>query len=126
MPLNDYEDIVCHADENNFVVIMPDGREYRMSATEFGKRVRDLAGYKGGNIRLISCKAGNSVLAQELANFLQVKVMAATENVNVSADGRIFISNDKHKAMMYFMGENVETTGKWLIFEPQKRGEVKC
>lgn len=92
-----------------------------MSAVEFANRLQNLTGYKGGNIRLISCKAGSGTLAQDLANLLQVKVMAATENVNVSADGRIFISNDKHRAMMYFMSENVEPTGEWLIFEPRKK-----
>jgi len=120
----DYEDIICHADENSFVIVMSDGSEYKMTAAEFAKRIKGTPGYKGGNVRLISCKAGRGKLAQELADLLKVKVMAATENVNVSYRGELFVSNDRQKAMMYFMGQKIDPTGTWIVFVPQDgRGE---
>ena len=59
--------------------------------------------------------------AQQLANELSVDVMAPTEALHIGVDGDLFISDNDELAYLYFEGENVIETGKWITFKPEER-----
>lgn len=105
-PLKNYEDVVCHADKYSFVFKDANGKESNVSAVEFAHIIKETPTYHGGNIRLISCEAGakDGVVAQAVADELQVRVLAASDVVSVYSDGVMSIDNN----------------GKWIEYLPRK------
>ena len=80
------------------------------------KYIQKTAEYKEGTpIRLISCGAGNELVAQVLANRLNVNVLAATETVNIYSDGEMKLGN-------HFIKTHKES-GEWILFKPKKGGK---
>lgn len=79
--------------------------------------------YKGGNIRLLSWNTGSleDGVAQQLADILQVDVLAPTEKLSVDENGRTLISNNQHLIRKWSRGENVADTGKWKLFTYKER-----
>jgi hypothetical protein len=65
--------------------------------------------YKGQAVRLIACStgAGQSPIAQDLANKLGAPVMAPNDIVWVFPNGRVVIGPDQDTA-----------TGSWVVFTP--------
>jgi len=100
-----------------------DGEEWSYNAKQAAEMIRNSQEFKGTDIRLISCQAGagDNSIAQLIADELGVNVKAPTEIVNVSPDGNIFVSDNETLAYMWYNGENVAETGKWVVFKPRKR-----
>lgn len=121
-PLEGFEDIVCHADPDGFLINLSDGGVVNYTPAEFVKILRESKGYHGGNIRLIACESGQKEngAAQQLADLLGVEVYAPTEIVHVDQDGNLFVSNSEVLAEMWYNGEEVKETGKWVIFKPKE------
>lgn len=124
-PLEDYEDIVIHADRESFLILEPESQDIinRLSPKEVADLIRNSSNYKGGSIRLLSCQSGygdRNSLAQELANELNVKVIAPTEILAISNTGDMFISDNQLLIDMWEAGEHVKETGKWETFKPLK------
>ena len=100
-PKAGFTDVFIHSTADSFHVLH-NGSWVKLSH-------RDVANYLGskgisGNLRLISCDAGQAQLAQNLANKLGVTVEAATTKVGVPTN---FISDPL-----------LELGGKWLQFLP--------
>ena len=99
-PIDDFYDVVCHANPDSFEIdLVGNGIDedfIPVTPEEFAERIKNSAGYDGGNIRLISCQAGakSDGAAQKIANILGKEVIAATEKVSVDDDGNIFISDN--------------------------------
>lgn len=121
-PLEGFEDIVCHADPDGFLINLSDGGVVNYTPAEFVKILRESKGYHGGNIRLIACESGQKEngAAQQLADLLGVEVYAPTEIVHVDQDGNLFVSNSEVLAEMWYNGEEVKEIGKWVIFKPKE------
>ena len=68
-------------------------------------------GYKGGPVRLISCKSGmgTASIAQNLANKLGTKVIAPSDSIWILSNGKINIGPNMYR-----------NVGEWLEFLPQK------
>lgn len=123
--LPDFEDIVFHADRNSFLILNPDTGdiEKRLSPKNVADLLRNSNNYGGGDIRLLSCQSGyggDNSLAQELANELNVKVLAPTEILAIDNTGKTFVSDNQLLIDMWGNGENVVETGQWITFKPGK------
>ena len=110
-PIKGYEDVVIHGDKIGFVFKDADGKESNVSVVEFANILKNSDSYHGGNIRLIACEAGaeDSIVAQALANELNVMVMAPTDIIRIDWNGDMIIGE-----------KGFTSTGKWVIFNPRK------
>ena len=101
IPKRGFTDVFVHASKDSFKVLH-NGKWVNLSH-------RDMANFlksKGvtGDIRLISCNAGQCNLAQNLANKLNVTVETATTKVGVPIDFR--------------SSPLLQPGGKWIPFTP--------
>lgn len=121
-PLKGYTDIVCHGSPSELLIYGMNEEEWSYSAAQAADMVRNSGGYDGGDIRLIACNTGSGprCIAQQLADALNVNVLAPTEAVFVSIDGELFVTDNGVLARMWNCGEAVKETGKWVLFRPKK------
>ena len=108
----EYEDMVIHGDSISFQIKNKDGIPIEnYTAVEFAEILRQDPNYHGGDIRLIACEAGAGEfsVAQILANELNVNVLAPTDIVWVSPDGKLSVGPTEF-----------ENTGKWKLFKPKR------
>ena len=130
-PIDSFEDSTCHADPYTFYIDMVgEGKEkdfIELSPADYAEAIRNSKTYRGGNIRLISCQAGalENGAAQQVADALQVIVMAPTEIVNVDENGEMFLTDNEILAEIWYDADREERakfkeTGKWLTFYPRK------
>lgn len=120
--LSDYETIVCHGSHNCIYLYGNNDEEFEYSASEFANMIINSSSYTGKPIRLMSCNTGSleNGFAQQLANIMGVTVLAPTEAIWVNSYGEIFISDYDVLAQMWYEGKNVNETGNWRKFFPQK------
>ena len=123
--LLNYDTVVCHGAENCVYLYSNNGEEFEYSAIEFADRIQNSSSYTGKSIRLMSCNTGSleNGFAQQLANIMGVEVMAPTEAIWVNSYGEVFISDYDVLAQMWYEGKNVNETGSWRKFFPQKGAE---
>ena len=90
---NGFYDVIAHGNPNS-ILIERNGVRYEVNHRTTSKLLKRDNGYKGGNIRLLSCNTGSSVhgFAQNLANKLNVVVEAPTKLVWVQTDGSYFVA----------------------------------
>ena len=130
-PIDGFEDFTCHADPYTFYIDMVgEGKEkdfIEFSPADYAEAIRNSKTYRGGNILLISCQAGviENGAAQQVADALQVIVMAPTEIVNVDENGEMFLSDNEILAEIWYDADReerakIKETGKWLTFYPKK------
>ena len=122
--LEGYDTIVCHGSEKYVYMYGNDDEEFEYGPGEFANLILNATGYTGKPIRLMSCNTGalEDGFAQRLSNILQVEVLAPTEAIWVNSYGEIFISNYDVLAQMWYEGKNINDTGIWKKFYPQKGG----
>ncbi len=131
-PESGFDDIVVHSDSNNFEIdLVGSGNEsdfVALTPAQMAERILNSRGYHGGDIRLIACKSGaeENGAAQRIANALNCRVKAPTENVNIDSKGRMFLSDNEVLAQMWNFASDEEKskfkeTGKWLVFNPQNK-----
>lgn len=122
--MNSYETIVCHGTADSILIYTNEDESIEYSAEEFARILRSSPSYHGGDIHLISCSTGakDDGFAQQLADIMQIHVLAPTEAVHVNADGRLFVSDNRILAEMYFENMSVKETGSWRLFSPGKEG----
>ena len=101
-----FEDICIHGDSNSVQRIV-DGMPVNMSPEEFAAFLKDNTSYRGGNIRLAACSAGqgNNSFAQQLSKLLGIAVKAPDDDVYYAPDEGVF-----------FVGSPYANTGKWRVF----------
>lgn len=121
-PLNDFEDFLIHGQPNLVEYETTNGQWIQLTAEDYAEALKQDEEYHGGNIRLLACKSGmlNDGFAQQLANIMNVKVIAPTQTLWIRADGEMFISDSEILADMWNDGEKVIETGAWKVFIPQK------
>ena len=128
-PIEGFEDFTCHADPDNFFIdLTGKGNEedyLLMSPEEYAKHIKESSVYKGGNVRIISCRAGAKAdgAAQRLADALERNVYAPTETVHVDENGEMFLADSDILAEMWYYSSDKETFkqhGQWLLFKPRK------
>ena len=109
--IDGYEDVVVHGDKYGFVFKDANGEESNVSVLEFAQILRESPDYHGGAIRLLSCETGaeDGFAAQQLANAMDVEVMAPSNTLFVWPDGKMTIGSDP-----------LTNDGKWIIFKPKK------
>jgi len=106
-PLKGYQDVIVHSDGASFEA---EG-EMDLNASELAEAIEQSSSFeKGSNIRLLACKAGQGQdsLAQQLTDELQVPVLAATDTVWASPDGRLTVGPTPY-----------QPTGGWKRFKPR-------
>lgn len=119
-PLENVEDVVCHADSDSFAFVDPVTGEVisEFSAHEMAAYINASQRYEHGKtVRLISCSAGakEDGLAQQLADELNAIVIAPTETLYVTATGDMYITDSP-------LGQFEKiNTGEWKIFSPRRR-----
>lgn len=118
----EYDTVVCHGSEYCVYMYTNEGEEIEYSAEEFAERIANATSYMGKDIRLMACNTGskNDGFAQQLANIMGVKVLAPTEAIWINSYGKIFISDYDVLAQMWYEGKEVNETGTWREFLPQK------
>lgn len=130
IPIEDYEDFTCHANPDAFEIdLVGNGNEkdfIELTPEEYAERIKNSSAYQGGNVRLISCRAGakKDGAAQRLANALSKNVMASTEKVRVDEDGNIFLTDNDILAEIWYYASKEERatfhqTGSWITFKPK-------
>lgn len=122
--LDGYEDILIHADEKGFIYETTGGTNIIYTASELADILRsDFDAYHGKDIRLLSCGSGrlSDGLAQQLADELQVNVLAPTETLWIRDDGALFISDSNVLAEMWNEHIDVKASGEWKAFIPNKK-----
>ncbi len=120
--LEGYETVICHGSVDSALIYNNEGEEIVLSAEMLATLLCNTPSYNGGNIRLVSCSTGanSNGFAQSLANELQVNVMAPSESIWIGSDGQMFISDNEVLAHLWEEGENVNETGEWIVFKPEK------
>lgn len=130
-PIDGYEDFTCHANASEFYIdTKGNGNKddfVTLSPKEYAEAIRNSKTYKGGNVRIISCQAGaeSNGAAQQLANALNVSVLAPTEVVNIDENGEMFISDNDILSELWYNATVEERakfkeTGSWIVFKPRK------
>lgn len=125
-PLDGYEDIAFHADRKSFLILDPDTQEIieRVTPQKLAELVLNSSNYKPGTkIRLLSCQSGygKNSIAKQLADILNVEVIAPTEILAISNDGKTFISDNMFLIDMWSDGEDVQQTGYWKTIRPHEK-----
>ena len=108
-PIDGYEDVFIHGDENGFATNDSDGNLCNMyTPREFAEILKNDPNYHGGDIRLCSCKTGaeGAIAAKALARQLGVNILAPSDTLWIHMDGTMTIGADQ------FMND-----GQWILFE---------
>ena len=111
-PIDGYEDIAIHGDWLGFSINDLNGNEIESyTPKEFAKILKEDPNYHGGNIRLLSCETGSkeAVAAQQLADALNVDVLAPTDVLFIDFNGKMTIGPDKYT-----------NSGDWKLFKPRR------
>jgi len=102
-----FHDVVIHGSSDTFAVFHG-GRWIEIGPRSLVTFLKKYTTYRGGNIRLLSCHVGIGSVAQELANILDVNVLAPT--------GKLLF--DKLGVMTLDL-TIFNTPARWLFFVPQ-------
>ena len=102
-----FEDVCVHGNPSCVQMIV-DGKPMNMSAEEFAVFLKKNTSYRGGNIRLAVCSAGQgkNSFAQQLSKLLRIVVKAPDDDVYYAPDEGVF-----------FVGSPYANTGKWRVFK---------
>ncbi len=121
-PKPGFEDFLIHGQPDRVEHQTVNGQWVEYSPQEFADIIRNDPEYHGGNIRLLACQSGqlNGGFAQQLADIMQVRVLAPTEILWLSKDGDTFLSDSAVLAELWEQGEKVIETGRWKLFLPRK------
>ncbi len=104
-----YVDVIIHASTDGKMQVMYNGAWTDVTPSELNEWL-DGRGYDGTPVRLISCGAGSetSKIAQEVANELEVNVLAPSDTVWAYPNGNLVVGPDAST-----------NTGKWNKFSPK-------
>ncbi|TMR08215.1 hypothetical protein ETD86_48805, partial [Nonomuraea turkmeniaca] len=104
-----YHDVIIHGSPTRFA---PSANGPTIDHRLLARLIKNSPTYKGGPVRLISCKTGacNASAAQNLANKLGVKVLAPTDTLWVFPNGRMVVGPTWSKP-----------SGTWRVFKPGQR-----
>ena len=121
-PKPGFEDFLIHGQPNKVEHQTVNGQWVEYSPQDFADIIRNDPEYHGGNIRLLACQSGrlDGGFAQQLADIMQVQVLAPTEILWLSKDGDTFLSDSAVLAELWEQGEKVIETGRWKLFLPRK------
>ena len=114
-------DVIAHGNHNK-IEINVNGKVYMVSWRVLASSIRKNPEIKGKSIRLLSCSTGSSdrSFAQNLANKLNVKVIAPTKYLWAKPDGTYFVAGGKPNSF----GNLVPTEsdkGEFKVFYPRRR-----
>lgn len=111
-PIDGYEDIAIHGDWSGFSINDSNGNEIESyTPKEFAEILKEDPNYHGGNVRLLSCETGSkgAVAAQQLADDLNVDVLAPTDVLFIDFNGKMTIGPDEYT-----------NSGDWKLFKPRR------
>ena len=113
---NGYFDIVAHGTSNS-IQITHNGEHILVDHRVAAQLIQNADGYNGQPIRLLSCNTGSldDGFAQNLANTLNVDVMAPTKYVCANPDGSYFISGIRRVGNITVSDGNM---GEFRVFTP--------
>lgn len=124
-PKEGYDDRVMHGTSNSVEYTTNNGQKVDVSAKEFADILKASPDYNGEDIRLLSCSTGkeDDGFAQQLADELNINVLAPTEKLRVDDNGNLFITDNDVLAYMWYHAsaeerENIKETGKMRSFSP--------
>jgi hypothetical protein len=83
-PLGDYHDVIVHGSPTSAII---DGEE--VTAAQLAQRIREGSWNGTDPVRLVSCETGSGPFSQQLADELQVRVLAPVEKFWVSNAGNL-------------------------------------
>lgn len=92
-PIDGFDDLVCHATALYFVNRDIRGNEELITPEEMAHDLKLFYNNKVPNLRLISCNAGvfDNGLAQQMANLLHVKILAAKGIVATMPENKMWV-----------------------------------
>lgn len=125
-PIKGFEDFMIHGQPNLVEYETTNGQWIQYTPQDFADFLReDKNGYTGGNIRLLACKSGmlDNGFAQQLANIMNVNVIAPTQTLWIKQNGEMFIDDNMILAELWDKGEKVKQKGAWKLFTPQQKGD---
>lgn len=111
-PIDGYEDIAIHGDWSGFSINDSNGNEIESyTPKDFAEILKEDPNYHGGNVRLLSCETGSkgAVAAQQLADALNVDVLAPTDVLFIDFNGKMTIGPDEYT-----------NSGDWKLFKPRR------
>ena len=110
-----FTDVAVHGSPNSISVFRKKvgggEEEIVLDQRRLARFLKTDSGYKGGKIRLLSCKTGdqNGSFAQNLANKMGVVVRAPSDTLHIWPNGRMVIGPDK-----------CTNSGRWIDYYPRK------
>ena len=112
-PLKSYYDVAMHGSPT---AVAFGSKKANMSPRLLASIIRHSEGWKGQNIRLISCSTGKRIgddycFAEELANALGVKVTAPDDTLYITPQGEMFVRK--------------EGNGSFVLYKPNERRRLK-
>ena len=109
-----YYDVIAHG-QTDGILITHNGQHMLVNHRTAARLIQQADGYKGQDIRLLSCNTGaaNDGFAQNLANRLNVKVYAPTNYLWATPSGEYFVAG-----MNKFALPNRKNIGKFKLFMP--------
>ena len=109
-----YYDVIAHG-QTDGILITHNGQHMLVNHRTAARLIQQADGYKGQDIRLLSCNTGaaNVGFAQNLANRLNVKVYAPTNYLWATPSGEYFVAG-----MNKFALPNRKNIGKFKLFMP--------
>jgi hypothetical protein len=116
---NGFFDVVAHGSPTKVQVNTHNG-DVIVDHKVLGRLIQKSEGFNGQNIRLLSCSTGaiDEGIAQNLANKLNVKVMAPSEVLWATPKGELFISPMQSVGGVTIPKPVTPHKGEWRIFEP--------
>lgn len=127
-PLEGFDDIVFHGDSTHLIAYGNDGEEWLYNAKEAAEIIRNSKSFHGRPIRLLSCQTGANKdgIAQQIADELNVEVLAPSETLFVDINGEMFITDKEELAEIWNISsleerQKIRQTGEWIPFKPKKR-----
>lgn len=127
-PLEGFDDIVFHGDSTHLIAYGNDGEEWMYNAKEAAEIIRNSKSFHGRPIRLLSCQTGANKdgIAQQIADELNVEVLAPSETLFVDINGEMFITDKEELAEIWNISsleerQKIRQTGEWIPFKPKKR-----
>lgn len=120
--VNGYFDLIAHGTAATLEVDHNGNKIYINSRTT-AKLIKQMPGYKGQNIRLLSCNTGavTSGFAQNLANKLNVNVSAPTSLLWADKSGKHFVADGKY--VNGILVPDMSKPGYFKTYKPQRRSK---
>ena len=119
---NGYLDIIGHGDSKT-IKIQHNGEQVHIDHRVLARLLKNNPQYNGKKIRLLSCNTGkiDHGFAQGLADKLGVDVIAPSDYLWTTSNGRYFVAAGRWDSSTHELEPIMSKPGKFIMYQPQRR-----